>query len=254
MNSSAQSAIFKSPELKPGEQIDDLQLNSLKVIQKTDAFRFGTDSVLLADFVKLKRNSRVIELGSGCGVISLLMYGHNPEIRIDAVELQHEIAEMSLRSISMNSLENVISIKEGDLRNAWKLFGAGIYDTVVCNPPYYEPASGAVSADKSVSAARTLEDITINEICQSAFKLLKSGGRFSVVFPAKCLFELMSEMEKNRLAPKRVRLVYPTINHIPKIALIDAVKQGGAQLDWLPPLILQNEDGTYTKEWHRIYG
>lgn len=240
--------------IRPDEQLCDLQLNGLKIIQKQNGFRFGTDAVLLSDFTKVRKKDRVVDFGTGTGIIALLLCGHHPEITVEAVEIQEESAEMAARSVEMNALGERIKVHNMDIKDAPASLGRTAYDVVVCNPPYYDAGAGAVSSNESRLIARTETTITIDEICRCASVMLKSGGRLSVVYPARYLFNLMTAMKSSSLAPKRVRMVHADSFHAPKIVLIDAIKHGGDQLDWLPPLMLKNEDGSYSDEWHRIYG
>ncbi|MBQ3080292.1 MAG: tRNA1(Val) (adenine(37)-N6)-methyltransferase [Clostridia bacterium] len=241
-------------ELKENERIDDLQCENMKIIQRTDAFRFGTDAVLLSDFVLLKKGERLIDLGTGTGAIAILAAAHHKENRIDAVEIQEDMAEMAARSVSLNNLQDRVFVHALDMRDAPKNLGYGAFDAAVCNPPYSKEGAALASVRDNQRLSRHEGDITIEEICKTAAKLLKTGGRFSVVFPAQRMFEMMSAMQGARLAPKRVRTVHGTSLHAPRLVLIDSVKEGGAQLHWMPPLILKNIDGTYTEEWKRIYG
>lgn len=240
--------------LQEGERVDDLQYNGMKIIQKTNAFRFGTDAVLLADFAFVRKNDRVADLGTGTGAIALLIAAHHETVRVDAVEIQADMAEMAERSVRMNGINDRISVHHMDLRCAAEKLGYGKFDQVVCNPPYSKEGAALASVRENQRLSRHEGDTTIGEICQAAAHLLKTGGRFSVVFPAQRAFEMMCEMKKSNLAPKRIRCVQGTKNHAPRLILIDSVKNGGEQLHWLPPLILKNEDGSETEEWFRIYG
>lgn len=241
------------PQLKDGERIDSLQVSDYKIIQRGDSFRFGTDAVLLSDFAQCKRNQRVADLGTGTGIISVLMAAYNETLSFDMIEIQPDVADMARRTVLMNGLDNRASVHCIDMRDAAKTLGYGAYDLAVCNPPYSRAGTALAPVRENQRVSRYEGDITLSEICASAASLLKTGGRFAVVFPAQRLFELMTDMNNAHLAPKRARLVYSSVNHAPKLALVDAVKQGGSQLHWLPPLILNNTDGTPSDEWKRIY-
>ena len=240
-------------ELKPGERLDDLQAGGCRLIQRPDAFRFGTDSVLLADFAEPRKWDLAIDLGCGTGAIATLMAAHCPGLRVDALELQPEIADMAARSVALNGLEARMRVYCMDLREAWRSLGAGQYSLCVCNPPYGRAGAGLVSQRPPVRAARHEEDLTPFDLARAAAKLLKSGGRFAVVYPAERLYEMMSAMDQNGLAPKRVRTVHGVEGRAPRRVLLSAVRGGGPGLQWLPPLVLQHEDGSVTEEWKRIY-
>lgn len=241
-------------ELKPGERLDDLQLNGLKLIQRPDAFRFGTDSVLLADFAAPRKGDRAVDLGCGTGAVALLMAGHRDALTVQAVELQGDIADMARRSVALNRLEARIQVYNMDMRDAWRTLGAGRYSLAVCNPPYGRNGAALESLRETKRLARHEGDLTPEGVARSAAMLLKNGGRFCAVYPAHRAYELMRAMDEAGIAPKRIRTVHGVAGRAPKFVLMEGVKQGGEGLHWLEPLVLRNADGTFTEEWHRIYG
>ncbi|MBQ8109142.1 MAG: tRNA1(Val) (adenine(37)-N6)-methyltransferase [Clostridia bacterium] len=241
-------------ELKPGERLDDLQLNGLKLIQRPDAFRFGTDSVLLADFAAPRKGDRAVDLGCGTGAVALLMAGHRDALTVQAVELQGDIADMARRSVALNRLEARIQVYNMDMRDAWRTLGAGRYSLAVCNPPYGRNGAALESLSETKRLARHEGDLTPEGVARSAAMLLKNGGRFCAVYPAHRAYELMRAMDEAGIAPKRIRTVHGVAGRAPKFVLMEGVKQGGEGLHWLEPLVLRNADGTFTEEWHRIYG
>jgi len=240
-------------ELRHGERIDDLMRNGLKLIQREDGFRFGTDSVLLADFAVYGRMERVADLGTGSGILPVLMADARPEAHFDAIELQQEAADRARRSVAMNGLEDRIQVHNMDMRLAPEALGHGAFTACVCNPPYGKRGSVLASERQDVRLARHEDELSIAEICLCAAQLLKNGGRFSVVFPAQRALELMKAMENARLAPKRVQLVESYAGKTPKLILMDAVKGGGSQLHWMPTLVLFENDGTPTAAYRKIY-
>lgn len=239
--------------LLPGERLDDLQCQGLKIIQCRDAFRFGTDSVLLADFAAPRKRDVAVDLGCGTGAIALLMAGHQPNLRVDAVELQIEIADMAKRSVALNGLEARVRVHCLDMREAWRALGAGEFSLAVCNPPYGRSGAALESQNEAKRIARHEGDLTPADLAKSAAMLLKNGGRFCAVYPAPRAYELMRAMDGAGIAPKRVRTVHGVADRAPKFVLLEGVKGGGEGLHWLTPLVLRNEDGTFTEEWHRIY-
>ena len=242
-----------SMTLNPGERLDDLQCDGLKLIQRPDAFRFGTDSVLLADFAAPRKDERAVDLGCGTGAIALLMAGHQPRMTVDAVELQPDVADMARRSVALNGLESRVRVHCVDMREAWHALGAGRCSLVVCNPPYGRRGAALESRSEAVRIARHEGDLTPSAVARAAAMLLKNGGRFCAIYPAPRAYELMRAMDASGIAPKRLRTVHGVAGRAPKFVLLEGVKQGGAGLHWLPPLVLRNEDGTFTEEWHRIY-
>ena len=243
-----------SVNLNPGERLDDLQCDGLKLIQRPDAFRFGTDSVLLADFAAPRRGERAVDLGCGTGAIALLMAGHRGDLAVDAVELQPDIADMARRSVELNGLEARVRVFAMDMREAWRTLGAGRYALAVCNPPYGRSGAALESLSETKRLARHEGDLTPEDIARAAAMLLKNGGRFCAIYPAPRAYELMRAMDGAGIAPKRLRTVHGVAGRAPKFVLLEGVKQGGEGLHWLEPLALRNPDGTFTEEWHRIYG
>ena len=241
-------------QLKEGERLDDLQRDGMKLIQRPDVFRFGTDSVLLADFAAPHARDRAADLGCGTGAIALLMAAKRPGITVDAVELQAEVADMARRSVALNAMDARVRVWTLDMREAWRTLGAGAFGLAVCNPPYGRRGAALESESDVKRIARHEGALTPGDVAGSAAMLLKNGGRFCVVYPAFRAFEMMRAMWENGLAPKRVRTVHGVEGRAPKFVLMDAVKGGGEGLHWLEPLVLRNPDGSFTEEWHRIYG
>ena len=242
-----------SVTLLPGERLDDLQCDGLKLIQRPDAFRFGTDSVLLADFAAPRKKEVAVDLGCGTGAIALLMAGHQPRMTVDAVEIQPDVADMAGRSVALNGMEARVKAHCLDMREAWRTLGAGRYSLAVCNPPYGRSGAALESLSETVRIARHEGDLTPADVARAAAMLLKNGGRFCAIYPASRDYELMRAMDEAGIAPKRLRTVHGVAGRAPKFVLLEGVRQGGEGLHWLAPLVLRNEDGTFTQEWHRIY-
>ncbi len=238
--------------LRDGERLDDLLLGGMKIIQRTDAFRFGTDSVLLADFAAPRKSDVVADLGTGTGVLCLLMAGHVAGPRFDAVEIQTDMADMAKRSVRLCGLEDRIAVHPMDLRDAPVVLGHGRHTLVVCNPPY-SPDGTAVASERDAKRIARHAGTPIEEICLAVGKLLKNGGRAAFVYPAPRMLELMQALSRVNLQPKRVRLIQDRPSATPKLFLLDAVKGAGSMLHWLPPLILKDEHGGWTDERNRIY-
>ena len=239
--------------LRDGERLDDLQCDGLKLIQRPDVFRFGTDSVLLADFARPRPKDRAVDLGCGTGAIALLMAAHRPGLIVDAVEIQPEIADMARRSVALNGMADKVRVLNADMRDAWRALGAGAYTLAVCNPPYGKVGAALESLSEARRVARHEGDLAPEHIARAAAMLLQNGGRFCVIYPAPRAFEMMRAMYENRLAPKRIRTVHGVAGRAPKFVLMDAFKGGGEGLHWLEPLVLRHPDGSFTDEWHRIY-
>lgn len=243
-----------SPHCGAGERLDDLQRGGLRILQKTGGFRFGTDAVLLADFAGVRGRDRVVDLGTGTGILPLLLAARAPSASFAAIEIQPEMADMAARSVALNGLAGRIDVLEADLREAPALLGYGRADLVVCNPPYGRQGATLTNPDPSRAVARHEIGCTLADVMESAARLLRNGGRLAMVFPAPRLLELLDAQRGARIEPKRVRLVHQSVNDPPKLALVEGVKQARPALHWLPPLILCDRQGEYTAEARRIYG
>lgn len=240
--------------IRPGERLDDLQFRGYRILQRPDAFCFGTDAVLLADFAAPRKNDAAVDLGSGNGAIAILMAAHCPTLQVDGIEIQAEMAEMAARSVQINSLEDRVRMHHMDMREAHHILGHGQKSLVVCNPPYSRQGAALPSSRDRLRIARHETDLTAQDVAQSAARLLKFGGRFCVIYPAGRAFEMMTAMQNCNLAPKRIRTIHSRAGKAPKLVLMDAVKGGGSMLHWLEPLIQFDENGDLSAEWRRIYG
>lgn len=244
---------YAEEQLRPGERLDDLQHDGFRIIQRPDAFRFGTDSVLLADFAAPKKRDVCVDLGCGTGGISLILLAHYPEIRVTGVEIQPDIADMARRSAALNSVEDRFTVLCGDMRTAHEALGRCGFSLAVCNPPYFKEGGALKSESRTKLIARHEGDMPPIEVASAAARLLKNGGRLAVIYPAFRALEMMRAMEDADIAPKRVRPVQGIEGKPPKFVLLDGIKGASAGLHWMTPLVLLHRDGTPTEEWHRIY-
>lgn len=240
-------------EIYPNERVDDLQHDGYRIIQSPDVFRFGTDSVLLADFAAPKSRDVCVDMGCGAGAISLIMLSHTPGLRVTGIEIQPDIADMARRSARLNNVEDRFSVLTCDMRAAHEQLGRGKFTLAVCNPPYFKAGGALLSETDSVRIARHEGDISPADIAMAAARLIKNGGRFAVVYPAPRALEMLRAMEDADVAPKRIRTIHGVEGRPPKHLLIDGIKGASPGLHWLPPLILRNSDGEPSGEWHRIY-
>lgn len=234
------------------ERIDDLGINGKKIIQNTDYFCFGIDSVLLANFVESNSSkNNIVDLCSGSGVISVIVSQKKKCNKIYAVELQNEMYDLLDRNIKINSLEEKIIPLKGDVKS----FSMNEkVDIVVSNPPYKEVGTGVENTNTVKYIARHEKECTLEDIFKCSSKLLKQKGKLYLVHKPQRIPDLISEARKYKLEPKKMRLVYPTINSKPSIVLMEYVYFGGNELEVLSPLIEYNENGEYTKEIFEIYG
>lgn len=236
------------------ERIDDLQRGGLRVIQRADAFRFGTDAVLLADFAAPRRHDRVCDLGTGTGIIPLLLYARENTISADAVEIQPDMADMAARSMAMNGLNEKIRVLPGDLRSIRTLLPHARYDLVTCNPPYGKAGGTLLNPDASKRLARHEESCAIEDVACAAAWLLQNGGRLCCVFPATRMIELSDAMRKYRMAPKRIRMVHSRVEKAAHLCLMEGMLDARPGLIIEPPLVIYDENNAYTPELRRIYG
>ena len=236
------------------ERIDDLQRGGLRVIQRADAFRFGTDAVLLADFAAPRRHDRVCDLGTGTGIIPLLLYARENTISADAVEIQPDMADMAARSMAMNGLNKKIRVLPGDLRSIRTLLPHARYDLVTCNPPYGKAGGTLLNPDASKRLARHEESCAIEDVACAAAWLLQNGGRLCCVFPAARMIELSDAMRKYRMAPKRIRMVHSRVEKAAHLCLMEGMLDARPGLIIEPPLVIYDENNAYTPELRRIYG
>ena len=240
--------------LKEKERIDDLQRGGLRVIQRADAFRFGTDAVLLSDFAAVRPHERVCDLGTGTGIIPLLLYGRRSDITVDAVEIQEDMAEMASRSVQLNDLCDKIRVHTGDLRCIRELLPHAKYDLVTCNPPYGKAGGTLLNPDESKRLARHEDTCLITDVAQAAQWLLRNGGRLCCVFPAHRLLELCDAMRAKKIEPKRIRLVSARADKAPNLCLVEGKLDARPGLHMESTLVIYDGQGQYTPELHRIYG
>ena len=239
-------------ELHPNERMDDLCMGGRRIIQRTDEFCFSMDAVLLAHFPRLTGRERVLDLGTGAGVIPLLIADHVAEIT--AVELNPVQAELATRNVRLNHLTEKITVREGDYRDPPALFACAQYDVVFSNPPYRPVTSGAISMGARAAARHELT-ATLADTVQAAAYALRHGGRLAMVHLPERLGEIVLAFHAENFAIKRLRMVQPRADRPPNLVLIEAVK--GAALTGMrhePALIVRDAEGNYTDEIRRIYG
>lgn len=240
--------------LKDGERIDDLQIKGLKIIQDTQGFCFGIDAVLLSSFAKVKTDENVIDLGTGTGIIPLLLSAKTKAKIIYGIDIQEEVVQMANRSIILNNLGEKIKIINQDLKKAWKTLGAGKWDVVVSNPPYMINNSGLINKENKKAISRHEINCTMKDLIECANKLLKVGGRIYLVHRPERLSDIFFYMREYKLEPKTLRFVHPNWKKAANIILIEGIRNAKPGLKMLPSLYVYDEEGKYTQEINRIYG
>lgn len=240
--------------LKENERIDDLEYKDLKIIQKTDGFCFGMDAVLLSDFSKnIKKGSKVIDLGTGTGILPILLSQKTNLEHIVGVEIQEEIAEMAKRSVTLNDLDNKIEILNTDLKKLHNIYEKGTFNVVVMNPPYKKNETGAKNENILKLISRHEIKANLEDFIKQASYLLIDKGEVYIVHRPERLVDLMELLRKYKLEPKILRFVQPNINTAANIVLIKAVKNGKQFLKLQNNLIIYDDNGNYTDEVLMIY-
>lgn len=241
-------------ELKENERIDDLQRNGYQIIQKKDGFCFGMDAVLLSGFAQVKKGEKAIDLGTGTGIIPILLEAKYEGEHYTGLEIQEEVADMAARSVALNHLEEKISIVVGDIREAGKRFGLASFDVVTSNPPYMNDAHGLKNPDLPKAIARHEVLCTLEDVVREAAGLLKPGGRFYLVHRPHRLIEIITMLTKYKLEPKRMKMVHPFVDKEANMVLIEAVRGGRSMIKVEAPIIVYKEQGVYSDEIYDIYG
>ena len=235
-------------DLMENERLDDLQRNGLKIIQKTDGFCFGMDAVLLSGFASVKPGERALDLGTGTGIIPLLLSAKTKGDHFTGLEIQTEIMKMAQRSVALNGLEKKIDIIQGDIKEASRIFGAASFDVVTSNPPYMNDAHGLKNPGDVKAISRHEVLCTLEDVVREGAKVLRPGGRFYMVHRPHRLIEIITAFTKYKLEPKRMKLVHPFVDKDANMVLIEAVKGGRSMIKVEKPLIVYlrvlKEEGT----------
>ena len=241
-------------ELKDKERIDDLQRNGYQIIQNPEKFCFGMDAVLLTGFANAREKDILLDLGTGTGIIPLLMEAKYHCSHLTGLEIQEEVAEMAGRSVRLNQLENRVDIVRGDIKEASRLFGKASFDVVTSNPPYMNDNHGLKNPELPKAIARHEVFCTLDDVCREASLLLKSGGRFYMVHRPHRLAEIITALKTYKLEPKRMKLVHPFVDKEANMVLIEAVRGGRSMMKVEAPIIVYREPGVYTREIYDVYG
>ena len=240
--------------LKENERIDDLQRNGYGIIQDPNRFCFGMDAVLLSTFAKAKKGDLVLDLGTGTGIIPILMEAKYEASHLTGLEIQPDSADMARRSVILNGLEDRVDIVTGDIKEATSLFTKASFDVVTSNPPYMIGQHGLVNPDSEKAIARHEVLCTLEDVVSAAAALLKPGGSFYMVHRPFRLAEIITTLVSHKLEPKRMQLVYPFVDKEPNMVLIEATRGGKSRMTVEKPLIVYKEPGVYQDEIYDIYG
>lgn len=242
-------------DIKENERIDDLEYKNLKIIQNKKGFCFGIDSILLSDYVKnIKKGSKVIDIGTGTGIISILLCEKSKLSKIYGIEIQDDVAEMAKRNIELNGLSNKFEIINANIKNIFEYLKPNDFDVVVTNPPYKKCNTGLTSSEKKQLISRHEVECTLEDIIYNSSKLLKSLGEFYMVHRAERIVDIMCLLRKYKLEPKNIRFVHSKIDEKPTLILVKAVKNAKEFLKIDKPLVIYKDTGVYTDEILEIYG
>ena len=237
-----------------GERLDELQRNGYGIIQNPARFCFGMDAVLLSGFAKAKAGEKVLDLGTGTGIIPILMEAKTDAADFTALEIQEESADMARRSVAYNHLEDKIKVVTGDIRDASNIFGASSFHVVTTNPPYMNDSHGLKNPTEVKAISRHEVLCTLEDVVREGAKVLKPGGRMYMVHRPHRLIEILGTMKQYKLEPKRMRLVYPYVDREPNMVLIEGLLGGNSRITVEKPLIVYEKPGVYTQEIREIYG
>lgn len=240
--------------LKENERIDDLEYKGLKIIQNSNGFCFGIDAVLLSNFAKdIKNNSIVLDLGTGTGILSILLSKKTKLKKIYGIEIQEEVSKMAKRSVELNKLENKIEIINKDIKELKNFFERNSIDSIITNPPYKKLNTGEISEKKNLLISRHEITATLEDFIKISSYLLKDKGSFYMVHKPERLAEIIYKLKKNNLEPKVLRFVHSNNEKEPKLILIKAIKNAKEFLKIEKPLFIYNKEGEYTEEILKIY-
>lgn len=240
--------------LLENERLDELHRNGYCIIQNTQTFCFGMDAVLLSGFAQVKQREHAIDLGTGTGIIPILLAAKTEGEHFTGLEIQPESVDMAKRSVRYNCLEDKIDVITGDIKDASVQFGASSFDVVTTNPPYMTGQHGLVNPNEAKAIARHEILCTLEDVIRESAKLLKPQGRFYMVHRPFRLAEIMVLMHQYGLEPKRMKLVHPFADKEPNMVLLEGLRGGKPRITVEKPLIVYQEPGIYTDEIYDIYG
>lgn len=241
-------------ELMENERVDDLQYKGLRIIQNRKSFCFGVDAVLLAHFADVHKGDAVLDMGTGTGIIPLLIAGRTEAAWVTGLEIQAEMAGMANRSVLMNGLQHRVRIVEGDIRRALEIFKPSGFQVVVSNPPYMNSGGGLLNPAESKAISRHELLLSLEDVIVAGSRLLAPGGQFAMVHRPSRLVDIVYLMRVHGLEPKEIRMVHPSPYKRANLLLIKGTRGGRPQLKMMEPLYVYDENGKYTREINEIYG
>lgn len=239
--------------LNPDERLDDLQRNGYKLIQNTKIFCFGMDAVLLCAFTRVEKGEEVLDLGTGNGVIPILLKGRTEGKHFTGLEIQDVNVNLARRSVKYNRIEDDVLIVQGDIKEASKIFGGASFDVVTTNPPYMNENHGLKNPESHKAIARHEILCTLEDVIREGTKVLKPGGRFNMIHRPHRLVEIIDLMKKYKVEPKRIRMVHPFADKEANMVLIEGIRGAKPMVKIEPPLVIYESAGVYTEEVKNLY-
>ena len=244
----------QNPVIHPWERVDDLQRKGYRIIQNPEWFCFGVDAVLLASFAVVKPGEEVLDMGTGTGIVPILMEARNNCGQYSALEIQPGPAEMAERSVRLNHLEKRVKVVQGDIKEASSLFGRASFHVITSNPPYMDNHHGLKNPSEPKAIARHEVLCTLEDVIREAAGVLKPNGRFYMVHRPFRLAEIFEVLKRYHLEPKTMRLVHPFVDKEPNMVLLECIRGAKPMIKIAPPLIVYREPGVYTDEIYDVYG
>lgn len=239
--------------IKEGERVDDLHRKGYVIIQDPKRFCFGVDAVILSGFARVKKGEKVLDLGTGTGILPILLEGRTLGSHFTGLEIQPESVEMARRSVALNELEEKVDIVEGDIKETAAIFGGSVFDVVTSNPPYMNEGGGLQNPSGPKAIARHEVLCTLEDVVRGAAKVLRPGGRFYMVHHPHRLTDIMCTLRQYGLEPKRLRFVHSFVEKAPTMVLVEAGRGGKPMIKVEPPLVIYKAPGEYTDEIYDIY-
>ena len=240
--------------LRDDERIDDLQRNHYGIIQRKGTFCFGMDAVLLSGFARVRKGEKVLDMGTGTGIIPILLEAKTEGRHFTGLEIQEESADMARRSVAYNHLEEKVDIVTGDIKAASRLFPLASFDVITSNPPYMTDTHGIKNPEAPKAIARHEVLCTLEDLVRETSRLLRPGGRFYLIHRPFRLVEIFQTLTAYKLEPKRMKLVYPFVDKEPNMVMIEAIRGAKSMIKVEEPLIVYKEPGVYHDVIYDIYG
>ncbi len=239
--------------LHPHERLDDLHRNGLKIIQNPKLFCFGVDAVLLTGFVKVKKGELLLDLGTGTGIIPILLSAKTEAAHFTGLEIQEASVDLARRSVAFNGLTDRITIDQGDICQTEGLYKPSHFHVITCNPPYMNAGGGLTNPDSPMAIARHELCCTLQDVIDCAARLLKPAGRFYMIHRPHRLTDIITQLRERGLEPKTMRFIHPFAHKEPTMVMVEAIRGGKPMVKVLPPLVIYQSQGQYTQEAYDIY-